>query len=63
LKESSRGGTKCTILAHIDSRTNALSIQNKRHLHWKVLDGKNEMGNEMEFLAPVHSLLMKAEAV
>jgi hypothetical protein len=32
-KESSRGGTECTILAHIDSGTNALSIQNKRHLH------------------------------
>jgi hypothetical protein len=40
-----------------------LSIQNKRHLHWKVLNGKNGMGNEMEFLAPAHNLLMKAEAV
>ncbi len=40
LKEPSRGGTKCTILAHIDSGTSALSIQNKCHLHWKVLDGK-----------------------
>jgi len=47
----------------IDSGTNALSIQNKRHLHWKVLDGKMGMGNEMEFSAPAHSLLMKTEAV
>jgi hypothetical protein len=63
LKESSRGGKECTILAHIDSGTSALSIQNKRHLHWKVLDGKIGMGNEMEFSAPAHSLLMKTEAV
>jgi hypothetical protein len=33
LKEPSRGGTECTILAHIDSGTSALNIQNKRHLH------------------------------
>ncbi len=26
MKESSRGGTECTILPHIDSGTNALSI-------------------------------------
>ncbi|CAK9203140.1 unnamed protein product [Sphagnum troendelagicum] len=58
-----RGGTECTILAHIDSGTSALSIQNKRHLHWKALDDKIGMGNEMEFSAPAHSLLMKTEAV
>jgi hypothetical protein len=63
LKEPSRGGMECTILAHIDSGTNALSTQNKRHLHWKVLDGKQEMGNELEFSAPAHNLLMKTEAV
>jgi hypothetical protein len=33
LKEPSRGGTECTILAYIDLGINALSIQNKRHLH------------------------------
>jgi hypothetical protein len=63
MKESSRGGTECTILAHIDSGTSALSIQNKRHLHWKELDDKTSMGNEMEFSALAHSLLMKTEAV
>jgi hypothetical protein len=63
MKESSRGGTECTILAHIDSGTSALSIQNKRHLHWKELDDKTSMGNEMEFSAPAHSLLMKTEVV
>ncbi|CAK9252092.1 unnamed protein product [Sphagnum jensenii] len=62
-KEPSRGGTERTILAHIDSGTNALSIQNKRHLHWKVLDGKQGMGNELEFSAPAHILLMKTKAV
>ncbi|CAK9257682.1 unnamed protein product [Sphagnum jensenii] len=63
MKESSRGGTECTILAHIDSGTSALSIQNKRYLHWKELDDKTSMGNEMEFSALAHSLLMKTEAV
>jgi hypothetical protein len=63
LKEHGRSGTECTILAHIHSGTSALSIQNKRHLHWKELDGKIGMGNEMEFSAPAHSLLMKTKAV
>jgi len=61
-KEPSRGRTECTILAHIDSGSNALSIQNKQHLHWKVLDSSQGMSNEMEFLAQAHNLLMKTEA-
>jgi hypothetical protein len=61
-KESSKGGTECTILAHIDSGASALSIQNKRHLHWKVLDSSQGMSNEMEFSAQAHNLLMKTEA-
>ncbi len=63
VKEPSRGGTECTILTHIDSGTSALSIQHKHHLHWKVLDGKQGMSNELEFSAPAHNLLMKTEAV
>jgi hypothetical protein len=63
VKEPSRGGTECTILAHIDSGTNALSIQNKRHLHWKVLDDKQGMSNEVKFSSPTHNLLMKTEVV
>ncbi len=63
MKELSRGGTECTILAYIDSGTSTLSIQNKRHLHWKVLDGKQGMSNELEFSAPPHNLLMKIEAM
>ncbi len=61
-KESSRGGTECTILAYIDSGSCALSIQNKRHLHWKVLDSSQGMSNEMEFSTQAHNLLMKTEA-
>jgi hypothetical protein len=37
-EEKRRGGVDCTILAHIETGTSALSTQNKRHLHWKVLD-------------------------
>ncbi|CAK9867490.1 unnamed protein product [Sphagnum jensenii] len=33
-----RRGVECTILAHIDTGTSALNIQNKRHLHWKALE-------------------------
>jgi len=33
--EPSRRGMECTILAHIQTGSNALSVQNKRHLHWK----------------------------
>lgn len=53
---------ECTILAHIDTRTSALSIQNKCHLHWKTLDLIPNMNNEVEFAAPAHNLLMKTEA-
>jgi hypothetical protein len=61
-EETSRGGTECTILAHIDTGSRALSIQNKRHLHWKALDSTQGMNNEVEFSAPAHNLLMKTEA-
>lgn len=61
-EEKSRGGTECTILTHIDIGSNALSIQNKRHLHWKALDGAPRMNNEVKFSAPAHNLLTKTEA-
>jgi hypothetical protein len=52
---------ECTLLAHIDTGSNALSIQNKCHLHWKALDPILGMNNEAEFAAPAHNLLiMKA---
>jgi len=60
-EEMSRGGMECTILAHIDTGTSALSIQNKRHLHWKALDLIPNMNNEVEFLASAHNSLKKIE--
>jgi hypothetical protein len=58
-EEPSRGRMECTILTHITIGTNAINIQNKRHLHWKVLDSIMEMNNEVEFTAPAHNLLLK----
>jgi hypothetical protein len=54
-----RGGLECTILAHIDTGSNTLSIQNKRHLHWKVMELAQGMNNEVKFAAPAHNLLTK----
>lgn len=50
---------ECTIFAHIDTGTSALSVQNKRHLHWKALEHIPSMNNEIEFAAPAHNLLRK----
>jgi len=52
---------ECTILAHIDTGASALSIQNKRHLRWKVLELIPRMNNNVEFATLAHSLLMKAK--
>ncbi len=60
-EEKSRGGMDCTILAHIEIGTSALSTQNKRHLHWKVLDPAQEMNNDIEFATPTHNLLRKTD--
>ncbi|CAM6023818.1 unnamed protein product [Sphagnum balticum] len=58
-EELCRGGLECTILAHINTETSVISVQNKRHLHWKALDFVFGMNNEIEFSAPAHNLLMK----
>ncbi len=62
-EENSKGGMECTILAHIETGTSALSTQNKHHLHWKALDLIPGMNNEVEFSAPAHNLLMKTDTV
>jgi hypothetical protein len=54
------GGVECTILAHIDTGSSALSIHNKRNLRWKAMELIPGMNNETEFAAPAHILLMKA---
>jgi len=61
-EEPSRGGMECTILAHIDTGTSALSVQNKRHLHWKALDLIPSMNKEVEFAVSAHNLLKKVDA-
>jgi len=53
---------ECTILAHINTGTSALSIHNKRHLHWKALELIPSMNNKVKFLVPAHNLLKKIEA-
>ncbi|CAM6055883.1 unnamed protein product [Sphagnum tenellum] len=60
-EEKNRGGMDCTIVVHIDTGTSALSTQNKRHLHWKVLDPTQEMNNDMEFSTSAHNLLRKTD--
>jgi len=60
-EEKSRGGMDCTILVHIDTGSSALSTENKRHLHWKVLDPSQELNNDMEFSTPAHNLLRKTD--
>jgi hypothetical protein len=56
---SKGGGMECTILTHISTGTSAISIQNKRHLHWKGLETILNMNNEVEFSTPAHNLLLK----
>jgi hypothetical protein len=58
-EEPSKGEIECTILAHLPTGSNPVSIQNKKHRHWKVLKSILSMNNEIEFAAPSHSLLLK----
>jgi hypothetical protein len=60
-EELSRGGMECTILAYINTGSNALSVQSKRHLHWKVLEHIFSMNNEVEFATPAINLLRKTD--
>jgi hypothetical protein len=62
-EEPSKGGMECTILAHIPTKTNTISVQNKRHLHWKALDSITAMNNDVEFATPTHSLLLKSKVM
>jgi hypothetical protein len=54
--EPNRGGKECTIFAYIDVGCKAISIQNKQHLHWRVLESITKMNNEVEFIASAHCL-------
>jgi hypothetical protein len=58
-EEPNRRGFKCTILAHVPVGANPVNIQNKKKLHWKMLDTISAMNNEVEFVAPAHNLLLR----
>jgi hypothetical protein len=51
---------ECTILAHISTGTSAISVQNKKHLHWKMPESMLSMNNDVEFAGPAHSLLLES---
>jgi hypothetical protein len=53
---------ECTILVHIDTSASALSVQNRKHFHWKNLDLISNMNNEVEFSISAHNLLKKVDA-
>jgi len=59
-EEPRKGGLECTILAHIRTSP-ALSIQNKRHLHWKDIESITDLNNEAGAVATAHSLLLKRD--
>jgi hypothetical protein len=61
-EELSRGGSECTILAHIPIGSNLVNIQNKKHLHWKAVKSISSMNNEIEFATLAHNLLLKKGA-
>jgi hypothetical protein len=62
-EDQTKGGWECTILAHISTGSSAISVQNKRHLHWRLSDSLTGMNNNIEFLGPAHNLLLKSGPV
>jgi len=58
-EEPNKGGIECTIFTHIPIGSYPVSIQNKKHLHWKAFESVSSMNNEIEFAAPAHNLLLK----
>jgi hypothetical protein len=62
-EDKNRGGWECIILAHISTGFSAISVQNKRHLHWRSSDSLTNMNNDIEFAGPAHNLLLKSGPV
>jgi hypothetical protein len=52
---------ECTILAHIRTGSSALSVQNKRHLHWKEIGTIPAMNNDAGGAMAAHNLLLKRD--
>jgi hypothetical protein len=59
--EPGTGGMECTILAHIRTRSSALSVQNKWHLHWKEIGTISAMKNDTGGAVAAHNLLLKRD--
>ncbi len=57
--EPRRGGMECTIFAHIRTGSSALSVQNKRHLHWKEIGSISAMNNDAGGAVAAHNLFVK----
>jgi hypothetical protein len=62
-EDKNRGGWECTILAHISTGSSAISVQNKRHLHWRSSDSLMDMNNDIKFVGSIHNLLLKFGSV
>jgi hypothetical protein len=62
-EDKNRGRWECTILAHISTGSSAISVQNKRHLHWRSSNSLMDMNNDIEFVGPAHNLLLKSGPV
>jgi len=45
-EDKNRGGWACTILAHISIGSSAISVQNKKHLHWRTSNSLTNMNND-----------------
>ncbi|CAM6056899.1 unnamed protein product [Sphagnum tenellum] len=56
----SRGGMECTILVPIHTGEKGVSVQKRKHLHWKALEQTLNLDNEVTFAAPTHNLLMRS---
>jgi hypothetical protein len=59
-EELSRGGMECTILVHIDTGAKGVSVQKRKHLHWKALEQTLNLDNEVAFAAQAHNLLIRS---
>jgi len=52
---------ECTVLAHIRIGSNAFSVQNKQHLHWKEIGSISAMNNDTGGVVATHNLLLKRD--
>ncbi|CAM6009345.1 unnamed protein product [Sphagnum balticum] len=58
-EDHAKGGWECTILAHISTGFSGISAQKRKNLHWRTLESMPNMNNDVVFVGPAHSLLLK----